>query len=68
MSHNWTFLKFLFYRPLSKVKWRSREGLVPDEVVYLPNMAGGRDSHETFMSSGIIVFTDAHIAVKNENG
>ncbi|KAJ4443778.1 hypothetical protein ANN_05556 [Periplaneta americana] len=53
-----------FTRSEPKVKWRSRQGLYPDEVAYVRSMSHGKNSNETFINAGVIVFTDAILPVK----
>jgi len=56
------------FRSEPKVKWRSRQGLVPDEVSYFQSRSYGKNSYETLIFSGVIVFTDAHLPIRKLDG
>jgi len=56
------------FRSEPKVKWRSRQGLVPDEVSYFHSRSCGKNSYETFIFLGVIVFTDAHLPIRKLDG
>ncbi|KDR15355.1 CD109 antigen [Zootermopsis nevadensis] len=53
-----------FTRSEPKVKWRSRQGLIPDEVSYFPSMSYGLNSYETLRFSGVVVLTDAYLPIR----
>ncbi|CAG2064382.1 unnamed protein product [Timema podura] len=58
------FLFENFTRSEPKVVWKSREGLVPDESVYLTSMNDGVDTNQTFTLANLAVFTDAHVPAR----
>lgn len=62
--HNQFTLLSIFFRAEPKVKWRSRQGLLPDEVSYFPSMSYGKNSFETLTFSGVVVFTDAYLPIR----
>ncbi|PNF42789.1 hypothetical protein B7P43_G13621 [Cryptotermes secundus] len=53
-----------FTRAEPKVKWRSRQGLLPDEVSYFSRMSYGKNSYETLTFSGVVIFTDAYLPIR----
>lgn len=55
---------FSSFRAEPKVKWRSRQGLLPDEVSYFPRMNYGKNSYETLTFSGVVIFTDAYLPIR----
>jgi hypothetical protein len=56
------------FRSEPKVKWRSRQGLVPDEVSYFQSKSYGKNSYETLIFSGVLVFTDANLPIRKLEG
>jgi len=56
------------FRSEPKVKWRSRQGLVPDEASYFHSRIYGKNSYETLIFSGVIVSTDAHLPIRKLDG
>lgn len=61
-------LHFFLFRSEPKVKWSSRQGLVPDEVSYFPSMSYGKNTYETFIFSGVVVLTDAYLPIRELTG
>ncbi|KAJ8867275.1 hypothetical protein PR048_031074, partial [Dryococelus australis] len=57
-----SFFKFEnFSRPVAKVTRKSRQGLLPDESMYLVTMNDAMDTSQTFALANVVVFTNAHL-------
>ncbi|XP_063236923.1 thioester-containing protein 1 allele S1-like [Bacillus rossius redtenbacheri] len=64
-----SFFKFEnFSRPVARVTRRSRQGLKPDESVYLVTGNDALDARQTFALAGVAVFTDALLPESPSDG
>jgi hypothetical protein len=59
---------FYSFRAEPKVKWKSRQGILPDEISYFPRMSYGTNSYETLIFSGVVIFTDAYLPIRKLTG